>query len=294
MPEHEDALGLEVLLGLDEVLDVVVAVVGDLGPHVVDHEGLGEVKLVVGVGHGLEVDGHRCAGLHIADLVAARGRRHVCVEELGGRRAVLGEVGVRETCLPLLVEVDHVEGLWGEEAGDFLVLKNGVEEPDLVEGRLGALVANAGVEGDRGGEQVQLPDGRLREHHEGEPDPAGEHAGPRVVRAVHAGADLENVVGSAETPLEVIVSEDGVAILEFLGVAVGLLGLVLVGVIDRPGVVIQVVVALGWLVAQVVPLGVGVLSEVAHGRVSQHSLKKNTFTPTAKTYNDLRVILHHF
>ena len=106
------------------------------------------------------------------------------------------------------------------------------------------------------------------------PDPAGEHAGPRVVRAVHAGADLENVVGSAETPLEVIVSEDGVAILEFLGVAVGLLGLVLVGVIDRPGVVIQVVVALGWLVAQVVPLGVGVLSEVAHGRVSQHSLKK--------------------
>ena len=47
MPEDENALGLEVLFGLDNVFGVKLAVDEDLSPHVVHHEGLREVELVV-------------------------------------------------------------------------------------------------------------------------------------------------------------------------------------------------------------------------------------------------------
>ena len=94
MPKNEDVLGLEVLLSLDDVLDVVLTVVLDFGPHVVNHEWLRKVKLVVGVGHGLEVDGHGGTRLNVANLVHARGAVSVGVEELGQVGLVLWEQGV--------------------------------------------------------------------------------------------------------------------------------------------------------------------------------------------------------
>ena len=47
MPEYEDSFGLEDFLGLNNVLNEVVAVVVDFSPHVVYHEWLGEVVFIV-------------------------------------------------------------------------------------------------------------------------------------------------------------------------------------------------------------------------------------------------------
>ena len=58
MPDHEDSLGLEGVLSSDEMFSEVFSIVAHFSPHVIDHEGLSEVVLVVGEGHGLEVKGH--------------------------------------------------------------------------------------------------------------------------------------------------------------------------------------------------------------------------------------------
>ena len=61
MPHSVDSLGLEVLLSLDDSLGEDLTIVDDFGVHVVDHEGLSEVVLIVGEGHRLEMQGHHGA-----------------------------------------------------------------------------------------------------------------------------------------------------------------------------------------------------------------------------------------
>lgn len=220
--------------------------------------------------------GHRGARFHVSNFVAAHGRVAVSVEELRSGGAVLGEVGVRVTSLPLLVVVNNVVGLWREVLLDSFIREEGVEHPDLVDGWLGALVSNAGVEGNSTGDQVHLPQERLVEHHEGEAHPGGEAAGPRVVGAVQTAADLVNVVGGTEAPLEVVVFEDVVRVLELGGVTVRLGWLVVGGVDVWGGLVVKVVVTLRGLVTHVVERWVSVLAESAHRCVGQHSLKSSS------------------
>ena len=208
MPEDKNALGLEVLLSLNDVFDVVVTVVLDLSPHVVHHEWLREVDLVVRVGHRLEVHSHGCARLNVSDLEVAHSGVHVRVEELGDVGAVLWEVGVVQTGLPLLVVVDHVVRVWREERSDLLILEQGIQEPNLIKGWLSTLVSDAGIQSDAACNQVQLPEWCLREHHEAEASPGGEEPGPGVVAAVEAGSNLVNVVGGTQAPFQVIITEN--------------------------------------------------------------------------------------
>jgi hypothetical protein len=232
VPEHEDALGLKVLLGLHDVLSEVLSIVGDFGPHVVDHEGLREVVLVVAERHGLEMQGHHGSALNVAKFIATLSGVHVDVEELGHGGSVLREVGVSETLLPLLVVVNHVIGLGAEKLVELLVFENSVEDGDLVDAGLGSLIANAGSSDHGESSEMDLPDGGLSEHHERESSPGKEAAGPCIVATVETGGSSEKVVSCAHAPFVVVVSEDVVVVLEGLGVAVGLVVFSTAGGVD--------------------------------------------------------------
>ena len=60
MPEHEDSLGLESLLCLDQVLNPELAVVAHFRPQVIDEERLCEIVFIVREWHRLEVQCHHC------------------------------------------------------------------------------------------------------------------------------------------------------------------------------------------------------------------------------------------
>ena len=222
VPEDEDSLGLEDILCLNQVLNGVLAVVGDLGPQVVDEEGLGEVVFIVGEGHGLEVEGHQGAGLNIAELEAPGRGVGVGVEELGDGGAVLGEVSAIAALIPLLIVIEDVVGGGGEELVELLVLEDLIEDPDLIDGGLGTLVSDAGSGNEREEDKVDLPDQGLVEHQEGKASVGEEGAGPTVVHSVEASADLIEVVNSACSPLPEVVSEEIVAELILLGISLGL------------------------------------------------------------------------
>lgn len=241
MPKNEDSLGLESVLGLDQVLNEVLSVVGNLRPHIIDEEGLSEVVFIVGEWHGLEVHGHQGSALDIADLVLAGGGVRVDVEELGSGGSVLREIGGVAALVPLLVVVDHVVGLGSEELGELLVLEDGVEHVDLVDGGLSALVSYAGEGGEGEEGKVDLPDEGLVEHQEAEAGVGDEGAGPAVVGSVEALVDLIDVVSSAHSPLPEVVVEDVVSVAELAGVALGLGGLGTVHSVDV-GPVVDVLV----------------------------------------------------
>lgn len=221
MPENEDSLALEGVLSLDDVLYAELAVVVDLSPHVVDQEGLSEVVFIVGEGHGLEVQGHGGATLNVADHVLAHGGVGVRVEELGHGGAVLREVRVLSASFPLLVVVNHVVGLRGEELVELLMLEDGIEESDLVESGLSSLVSDSGGS-DQGEEaEVDLPDERLVEHQEAEGGVAQQAASPAVVGAVGVRVDLVQVVSCSHSPLPEVVLEQVVAEVELAWVSLG-------------------------------------------------------------------------
>ena len=83
VPEDKDFLALQGVLRLVDMLGEVLAVVGDLGPHVIDKERLGEVVFVIRIRHGLEVERHGRTALHVSNLILSNCRVAVGVEELG-------------------------------------------------------------------------------------------------------------------------------------------------------------------------------------------------------------------
>ena len=122
---------------------------------------------------------------------------------------------------------------------------------------------------------MNFPEWGLREHHEAETNPTGKETSPCIIAAVKSGTNLVNVISASEPPFHIIVSKDVIGVLEFGWVSLGLDWFVIWTVQHCEGVVIEVVVALGGLVSQVVELWVGILAESAHSVVGQHSL--NTF-----------------
>ena len=222
VPEDEDSLGLEGILSLDDVLGGVLAVVGNLSPHVVHKEWLSEVVFVVRVGHRLEVEGHGGAGLNVADLVAAGSGVAVSVEELCNVLAVLGEERVGSVGLPLLVEVHHVVGLRGEKTTKLLVGEKLIENVDLINLGLGTLISDAGSSDEGGGDEVDFPERSVREHHEGEASVGNKRLGPHVVAAVKTAADLVKVVTSTHAPFPVVSVDHVGHVLELAWVSLSL------------------------------------------------------------------------
>jgi len=181
MPRNEDSLSSEDFFGLDEVLLGVLSVVGDLGNHVVNVEGLRHIVSVVSIGHSLEVKSHSGASLDVSELEEAGGGVAVGVEELGDSCFVLREVRVVGSSVPLLVVVDDVPGLGVEERRDFLVLLDGIEKPDFIEGWLHSSVSDSGNSEEREEEEVDLPEESLVGHEEAESSIADEGSSPSIV-----------------------------------------------------------------------------------------------------------------
>ena len=222
MPDGEDSLGLEDLFGLVESLSEELAVVGDVSVHVVHHEGLAQAVLVVSEGHGFEVESHGGTGLDVANFVPSAGGVGINIEEASDGGLILGEIHIIGVGLPLLVVVDHVIGLRGEESLDLLVGEQLIEDPDLVDGGLHAFVSDA-----RSGDQceeskVELPEGCLASHHEGESGVGDKRSGPAVVGSVKATVDLVEVVAGSHSPLPELTLEQVVGVLEVVGVSIGL------------------------------------------------------------------------
>lgn len=187
-----------------DVLREILSVVRHLSPHIVDKEWLREVVFVIGVGHGLEVQGHGGTTLDIANLVLANRRVAVGVEELGEGLAVLGEERVLKAALPLLIVVNHVVGLWAEEATQLLVGENVVQHVHFINCGLGALVSDSCSRDQAGEHEVNFPERSMGEHHEGEASIAKQAACPHVVATVEARAHLVEVVTSTHAPFPVV------------------------------------------------------------------------------------------
>jgi len=166
VPENEDSLGLECVLRLDEMLNVVLSVVGHLSPEVVHEEGLREVVFIVRERHGLEVQGHHSARLNITELVATGRGVSVGVEELGNGSAILREIWAVSASVPLLIVVKNVVGGRGEELVELFVLEDLIENPDLINSGFSSLISDScqcchGEES-----EMELPDESLVEHQE--------------------------------------------------------------------------------------------------------------------------------
>lgn len=254
MPWNENRLGLEGLGLGDEGLSEHVALVGHLGLHIVDQVRLREVVFIVRVWHGLEGHGHGGARLNVANLVHARGRIAVGVEELGNGGLVLWELLVAAS-VELLVVVNHVIGLWGEQGADLLVLENGIENQDLVDSWLSTLVSDSGKSCHREESEVDFPDQSLRQHHEAEPAVGNQAPGPAVIRSMQSGSSLPQVVPSAHSPLVVHRHENIIAVFEVVWVAISLFGLESLWSPEDCLVIIEVVAigAPGWLEPLVIP-----------------------------------------
>ena len=166
MPENEDSLGLECILRLDEMLNMVLSVVGHLSPEVIHEEGLREVVFIVRERHGLEVQGHHSARLNITELVATGRGVSVGVEELGNGSAILREIWAVSASVPLLIVVKNVVGCRGEKLVELFVLEDLIENPDLINCGLSSLISDScqcchGEES-----EMELPDESLVEHQE--------------------------------------------------------------------------------------------------------------------------------
>ena len=94
MPHNEDSLCFEVIFCFDDVLGKVFSIVRNLSPHVVNHEGLSEIVLVVGERHCLEVECHQSTAFNITESVLTCSSVHVDVEEFSNWGAILREIRV--------------------------------------------------------------------------------------------------------------------------------------------------------------------------------------------------------
>ncbi len=193
----------------------------DFRPQVVDHEWFCVVVLIIGEGHGLEVEGHHGAALDIAKLVLASGRVGVSVEELGHRGPVLGEVRVLSARVPFLVEVEHVVGLGSEQLVQLLVLKDCVKNPDFIDGWFSTFISDSSECDQREECEMDLPDECLVEHEEAEGGVGDQGSGPSVVGSVQPGEYLVGVVSGSLSPFLEVVSEEVVAPVELVWVSLG-------------------------------------------------------------------------
>lgn len=115
-----------------------------LRPHVVHHERLSQVVLIIRIGHSFEVESHQSTAFQVSDLVLSCGRVRVHVEELGSGSSVLGEVRVLSALVVLLVVVQHMVGSGREELGETVVAEDLIKHPDFVHSGLGSSVTDSG------------------------------------------------------------------------------------------------------------------------------------------------------
>ena len=214
MPWNEDSLGLEDILGLDNGLGEGLSVVDNLSVHIIDKIWLGEVVLAVGVWHCLEVQGHHGTRFNISELVHTSGSVAVSIEEFGRGSSIFWEVWAASSLVELLIEINNVIGLWGEEFTQLLVGEDGVENVDLINGWLSSLISDSseGSEGEEG--EMDLPDEGLGGHQEGEGGVADEASGPSIVGSVESSSDLVEIVSGSQSHLPVIIFENVGAIFE--------------------------------------------------------------------------------
>lgn len=114
MPQYKNLLGFQMVFSFNDVLCKVLAVMRNLCPHIVDHEGFCEVVLVVAERHCLEVKSHHGSAFDVTKFVVTCGSVHICVKEFGERSTVLREIRVFSAFFPFLVVVHNVIGLWIE------------------------------------------------------------------------------------------------------------------------------------------------------------------------------------
>jgi len=112
---------------------------------------------------------------------------------------------------------------------------------------------------------VNFPNGSLGEHHEAEASVSSESLGPGIVGSVETGADLVDVISTTHAPLDHVVAEEIIGVLESGRVTICLLCFIVLSVNCCPRVEKDTIEALGWLVTQIVVLWVSVLSELTDG-----------------------------
>ena len=204
MPGYEDPLAHQRVLSLNNILSKVLAIVRHLSPHIVDEERLGEVVFVVRERHSFEVERHCGTALNIANLVAARGRVAVNIEELGNILSVLGEERVVASLFPLLVVVHDVVGFRSEKTTEPFVGKDRIKHKDFIDAWLSTSISDTGSSDQSCGDEVDFPKGSMREHHEGEATISDQSLGPHVIRAMKTRSDLVEVVSGTNAPFPVV------------------------------------------------------------------------------------------
>jgi hypothetical protein len=124
---------------------------------------------------------HCSSTFYISELVEASCGIAVSVEELGYWCSVLREEGVVSALIPLLVIVDDMVSLRGEEFVQSLVLEDLIQDPDLVNGGFSASVSDSGKSSHCEEGEMNLPDESLVEHEEAEGGVCDETSGPAII-----------------------------------------------------------------------------------------------------------------
>ena len=273
MPENKYAFGFEVVLGLDQMLCEVLAIVLYFCPQIVDHEWFWEVVFVVCIRHRLEVKGHGRTALQISELVATSGGVTVGIKEPSNWLAVLWEIWVVKTLVPLLIEVNNVVGERIEESFQFFVGKNGIEHPDFINGWLRTFVPDACSGNKREESKVDLPDECLVKHHERQTSPGEQATSPCVIRSVQTSVDLIHVVTCAHSPFPVVVLPQVGRVLELVWVTLSLCWCSSFCSMDWCNVVHVVVIkSIGWCKSLVIERRICVSSELTARHVEQRTL----------------------
>ena len=109
---------------------------------------------------------HGRTALQISELVATSGGVAVGIKEPGNWLAVLWEIWIVKTLVPLLIEVNNMVGVRSKETFQFFVGKYGIEHPDFINGWLSTLVSDACSSNKREESKVDLPNKCLVKHHE--------------------------------------------------------------------------------------------------------------------------------
>ena len=127
------------------------------------------------------MESHGGSALDISELEVTGGGVLVNIEELGNGCAVLREIGAFTTLVPLLIVINHVVGGGSEKLVQFLILEDGVQDPNLINGGLSSSISNSGSGGSEEEEEMDLPDQSLVEHEETEGSVADKGSSPAVI-----------------------------------------------------------------------------------------------------------------